>query len=325
MKFELSRDLAASFTGMDNETALVELLENLPKRRCASAAAFRNTLMGHGFVAVNPLLLSDSAGTEQQTRGYFQAIAMAIKGVVADGRMIDFGYVPNAIIKAESTRAREPFEAGELLHPYDDGWLGLMEWEGGYNGYFVVPHSDKGGKATLVVELYGTKAPDGIDIILIYDAVSILPAPGETRLGPFPMKSYLRSPEEEQASDQMRASNSLDPLVCMLRMLADASIPVTRFEAPEKLNKARAKSGKLPIPPHNVVHSGDYVSQITSHARSRASDRNGHHASPIAHWRRSHLRHLPGRVVKVRSSKVNWRGETELRRLFSKIKRELRQ
>jgi hypothetical protein len=298
-----------------NQMMLLELLDNLPTRRVASAAAFRNVAIGaNGYRLVNPLLVDSG----ERARQDFEKIAQEVETAVKQGRMIDFGYVPNAIIKAESTRSRDAFEASELPYPYEDGWVGTMAWEGGYNGYYVMPAAGPG--EWVVVELYGTKSPNGVDILLFYDAVGIRAAPGNTQLSPYPMPHRL-NPFEELQSERMRASNSLDPLVTMLRLLADASIPVSRFEPPEKLNKAHAKAGKPLIPSHSIVHTHDYVSQITAHASRRtAGDGTGHHASPVAHWRRSHQRHLSGgRVVQVRSSKVNWRDHEEIHRLFSRV------
>lgn len=299
--------------GKQAEEILIDILDNLATRALRSAAAFRNVLLGGGFIAVNPLLEVAS-----DARPFFERYIHALQVAVWEGRMLDFGHIPNAVIKAESTRARQAFEAGELLQPYDEaGWLGVTSWEGGYNGYFVQPQPDNG---VLVLEMYGVRTPDGPDLVLLYDAVVIRPKPGNTTLLPFPMATHLPAQHTMQ-SDQMRASNSLDPLATMLRFLADASVPVTQFTPDAKLNRARAKSGKLPLPSHSVVHTGDYVSQIAARASGRTQgDGTGRHASPTAHWRRSHLRHLPGdRVVKVRSSKVNWRSGEEMHRLFSKV------
>jgi hypothetical protein len=298
-----------------DQEILLELLDNLPTRRVASAAAFRNLAIGaNGHRLVNPLLIDSG----ERARLDFEKIAQEVETTVKQGRMIDFGYVPNAVIKAESTRARDAFEAGELIHPYEDGWVGTMAWEGGFNGYYVSPAVGPG--ELVVVELYGTKAPTGHDILLFYDAVGIRPVPGKTLLSPYPMPHRLNAFDELQ-SERMRASNSLDPLVTMLRMLADASIPISRFEPPTKLNKAHAKAGKPLIPSHAIVHTNDYVSQLTARSSRRtAGDGTGRHASPVAHWRRSHLRHLSNeRVVKVRSSKVNWRDHEEIHRLFTKV------
>jgi hypothetical protein len=107
----------------------------------------------------------------------------------------------------------------------------------------------------------------------------------------------------------------------MLRLLADASIPITYREAPERLNKARVKQGKTPIPAHTTVHTHDYVTSFSHRSTVRGPSKGGHHASPIAHWRREHFRHLAdGRVIPVKSSKVNWRDHEELHRMFYRIR-----
>ena len=288
------------------------LFQHLPDWPIKSAEAFRNAVLGDAMLAINPLL----AITEERDVTYLRNV---IKDVVADGRMIDFGFIPNAVIKRESIASRHMYEAGELPHPFES-WLGVTSWEGGFNGYLVAPHPAR-PEDTLVVELYGLSIaePKLGDAVLIYDMVSINAKPGNTLVSP----AYMRYPGghvESELEQRNRGSNSLDPLVTMLRLLADAAIPITHVAAPAKLNAARAKKGRHQIPAHNVVHTKDYVSAFQSRAYVKASARGGHHASPVAHWRRGHMRHLSnGKLVPVKASKVNWRTEEELHRLFYKL------
>jgi hypothetical protein len=298
------------------ERLLLEILDHLADRPLKTASVFRNAVVGDAsIVAVNPMLvISKLAETALHT------MVADIQDTVREGRMIDFGRVPNAVIKAESTRSREMFEAGELLHPYPEGWLGVTWWEGGCNGYYVRP-SSRGPGDVMVAELYGVATSVG-DAVMLYDTVHVqVHGIGDTKVTPAPMHMSQGWNGDEKKFVIGRAANSLDPLVTMLRLLADASVPVERVVAPEKLNRARVKAGKSPIPDHSVVHAHDYISQLTAHASRRtAGDGTGRHASPVAHWRRSHQRHLSsGRVVQVRSSKVNWRDHAEIHRLFSRV------
>jgi hypothetical protein len=283
------------------------IVEHLADWPIKTAAAFRNALLGDGMLAINPIL-------DIQEGPHVQFLRDALRMTVAEGKMIDFGFIPNEVIKTEAGRGKDAFEAGELQHPYEN-WLAISAWEGGMCGYHVCPHPFN-PKEVLVIELYGVTVPGVADAIMIYDVVSLECKPGETRMHP----ARIIVPETE-ASLQLRGSNSLDPLVTCLRFLADASIPVINRPAPEKLNKSRAKLGKFPIPDHTQVLTKDYVASFHSVvANGGRVNKGGHHASPVAHWRRAHKRTLAcGRVIPVKSTKVNWRTTEELHRLFYRV------
>jgi len=292
----------------DAVRAVTWMFEHLASSPIRTAETFRNAILGEGGIAMNPMLninVADAAFLKD-----------LIHRAVAEGRMIDFGYLPNAIIKTEAVRSRKMFEAGEFVHPYDS-WLATSAWEGGFNGYYFCPHPEWEG-AILVVELYGILMPTGDPAILVYDMVSIkVEGPDRTIVSP----AFAKSPEM-MTDEELRArgSNSLDPLVIMLRLLADASIPIIAKEEPVRLNKARAKTGKFPIPGHTLVNTRDYVAHFMHPKSGRGDDKGGHHASPISHYRRAHLRHLvSGAVIKVKSAKINWRDTAELHRMFYKI------
>ena len=293
-------DLATSF--------MIEALENLAAKPIKTAETFRNAVLGDGMFAANPLLgFPDSKDVL-----YVQNM---IRTTIAGGRMIDFGFMPNEMIKTESIRSRPMFEAGELQHPYED-WLGVSAWEGGMCGYLVCPHPDRPDE-TVVIELYGVELDLSPPAIILYDMVSIHATPEGTNVSPAHMKDPSQNTEKELWS---RGANSLDPLVTMLRLLADASVPVTDNPSPVKLNKARLKRDRFLIPPHATVHTKDYVTAFHAAKIERKPGKGGHHASPIAHTRREHKRHLrSGKVVPVRSSKVNWRDNAELHRLFYRV------
>lgn len=292
------------------EAILIEAMEHLADCPMKTAERFRNcaTRVEGTLFSINPLLKIESVeGAE-----FIQSM---IEMTAHEGRIIDFGYLPNEVLKTESDRARDVFEAGELQHPFEN-WIGLTSWEGGFNGYHICPHPIF-KEETLVIEIYGVSLPGLGDLIIVYDMVAIkIGGPHNTTLSPLRMDAPEMNTSEEIAK---RASNSLDPMVTMLRILADASIPVVHKAAPDKLNKIRLKKGQPPIPSHNVVLTADYVAAFKAHADKRIS-KGGHHASPIAHWRRAHQRLLAsGRTVPVRSSKVNWRDATDLHRLFYRL------
>lgn len=287
----------------------VQVVEHFADWPIRTGERFRNAVL-HGAVGINPMI---NIGHEQDAI----VLRNMLKRCVAEGRMIDFGYVPNEVLKTESIRARDVFEAGELQHPYEE-WLGIMAWEGGMNGYLISPNPYRPHE-TIVVEMYGVVVPNMIDVIFIHDFVSIeVVGPGKTLVNP----TELLAPEynEEEVLGR-RAANMLDPLVTMLRFLADATLPVTDVPAPDKLNRRRIAQGKTPIPAHTVVATRDYVTAFHQNAHDKGHDRGGHHASPVAHWRRAHHRTLSdGKVIPVRSAKVNWRDADELHRIFYRQK-----
>ena len=290
---------------------IVSAFEHLDSWAMKSAEQFRNAVLGDGMIAINPMI-------NMHETQHAELLTKMLRTVVEEGRMIDFGYIPNDLIKSESQRAREVFESGELLEPFTT-WLGVTWWEGGYNGYHVTTVNDHPGNYH-VAELYGINMPSIGPLILIYDLMIIeIHGIGETRVRPCDMQ-YPAGRYETDAEAKARGANSLDPLVTMLRFLADASIEVTHSPAPEKLNKARLQKGKFAIPEHSVVHTKDYVAMIRGHtSNGKRTYQGGHHASPVAHWRRAHMRHLQsGKIIPVRSSKVNWREAEDLRRMFYK-------
>jgi hypothetical protein len=289
---------------------MIQIMEHLADWPLRSAEAFRNAILGPlATCAINPMLGITKKGEMDFLRGY-------ISDTIADGRMIDFGFIPNEVIKQESLRSRTMFEAGELQHPYED-WVAVTSWEGGFNGYFFSVDPNK-PNSTFCIEMYGVTIPDALDIVLIYDVIKIdANGIGDTIVQPG--KTIIPEYDEDQVQAEARGANCLDPLVTMLRILADASVPVTDHPEPVKLNKRRAKQGKFPIPAHASVDVRDYITAFRAGPVVKTS-KGGHHASPIAHTRREHMRRLmSGRFVHVRSSKVNWRDNAEMHRLFYRV------
>lgn len=286
---------------------LIHVMEHLAECPIRTAEGFRNAVLNGSF-CVNPVLGFQELADVQPLRN-------TMINAVSEGRMIDFGFIPNQVIKVEAVRSRPMFEAGEFDQPYET-WLGVSRWEGGMNGYLFMSDPEFPGKV-VSVELYGVQMPVLNDVILLYDIITLDISPEGSRV--IPIKFTVPQSDEQLMA---RGANSHDPLVTMLRLLADASIPVIDRPAPERLNKARAKQGKHLIPAHTEVVTRDYVAAFDAVAAvRRGAGKGGHHASPIAHWRRSHHRHLSsGKVVPVRSSKVNWRDSDDLRRLFYRIK-----
>lgn len=80
-------------------------------------------------------------------------------------------------------------------------------------------------------------------------------------------------------------------VAAFVALINSKSAEVLERSAPEKLNKARAKKGKEPLP------SVRFVDVPSRNWQGGAASKG--HASPRLHWRRGHLRHLPDKIVPV--------------------------
>ena len=109
-------------------------------------------------------------------------------------------------------------------------------------------------------------------------------------------------PEEFDAA----GSYDFDAPYVILSLIADSRSPVTRVEADNKLNKARVKRGKAPIPPYWRIEPPKPTVLVPGAAPQPATAKGGTHASPRPHDRRGHPRNLKsGHTVWVRDCKIN--------------------
>lgn len=279
--------------------AMLAITDAIKPNAFGSAAAFRNAILGDGILMMNPAL-----DVQACPKGWAEKMRETyLVDVVASGRMVDFGYLPNDVVRAEAARAEEPMKAGDLVHPYSE-WLAISRWEEGANCYFI--NGSTGGFS--VVEFYGFVQPNGDPTLFLTDLALVRPDGGAI-LAPLTIPQSLEA-------DQARVSNLVEPVATMLYLLANSSVRVGRWNPPTKQNLARIKAGRPSLPSHTVVEAGDYVTALRAHQASDVQA-GGHHASPVAHWRRGHRRLLAsGRVVPVAASHVNWRDGAEVHRLF---------
>jgi hypothetical protein len=103
------------------------------------------------------------------------------------------------------------------------------------------------------------------------------------------------------------AGNVLDPIVTGLMVLATKGIERETIAASEKLQKARRRSNKPPIPSYDRVNTALYVTAWSlGKTRVRGAERGGTHASPVPHLRAGHLRtYVSGRQTFVSDTLVN--------------------
>ncbi len=123
-------------------------------------------------------------------------------------------------------------------------------------------------------------------------------------------------PIGEFATEMLGAQ--VEVLAVMLAMIADNRIAVTREVAPVKINAARAKRNKIPIPAIWKVDaraaSGPYTTTIGP-KQAHGENHGRHHRPPCPHSRRGHQRRLStGRLTWVRSCAVNELGRYLTRR-----------
>lgn len=122
------------------------------------------------------------------------------------------------------------------------------------------------------------------------------------------LPNFAKAPEDVQASIRQMALGSLaDGVASAAMMLSTRGIKTRVEEAPAKLNAKRAKAGKSPLPRVTIVDTAAYCEAV------ERTSRGGHHASPVPHLRRGHIRRLrSGRQTWIRDMLVNCRSLSEV-------------
>lgn len=85
--------------------------------------------------------------------------------------------------------------------------------------------------------------------------------------------------------------NVLDPVMVALLILNTRGVEQHTVAASPKLNKARIKSNKPPIPPYRRVDTASYVTAVMNRVNRSYGPGTGTHASPVMHIRQGHWRH----------------------------------
>jgi len=109
--------------------------------------------------------------------------------------------------------------------------------------------------------------------------------------------AYTSYPERERQTRAIR--DCADEILAMLHMMVALSIDKGRYEtlpAPTRLNKKRAKKGRVPLYEYKVL---DIVADILQAVPIAKPHQGGTHASPRMHKRRGHVRRL-------HSGKTTW-------------------
>lgn len=247
-----------------------------------------------------------------------EAMAESAEAAVRAGRLIDFGDWTNDVIKHGGQRGGPLYSRGAIGHPFALPWVFRHTWEHSTAAYLVNPlDRDKlAGGDCECVELQPMKVA-GNHMLMIADRMMLTPDPGDTTVkyhcSAIPsVWRYLPDVDEAGGNNglspaQAAAGNVLDPLMTALLILSTRGIARETVTVPDKLQKARAKNGKPPIPPYDRVFSAPYVTAIQARrARGRAEPKGGTHASPVPHLRMGHPRtYASGVQVFVRDALVN--------------------
>jgi hypothetical protein len=245
--------------------------------------------------------------------------AMTTEAVNA-GRLIDFGYMTNAVMMDTAKRAGPLYTQGFIGLPFTQPWVLAHSWEQGPCFYLVNPLGDDPMGADLEIMELLPIAIKSFQGLMIGDRALLAcgMATDENRWTSYPAKvipsSWRMAAMHLQDADFMAtarasAGNLLDPLVTCLMVLSTNGVQRERIVPDPKLQRARLKRGKPALPSWERVDASAYVTAIQTRldtpARSQGRG-DGHHASPVAHLRRGHIRtYAEGKRTFIRDTLVN--------------------
>jgi hypothetical protein len=245
---------------------------------------------------------------------------MLVEAVTA-GRFIDFGDWPNEFIKKQSTRASDLYYEGALGHPFSTPWVFYHTWKdedmidkleldrnNSTSIYLVNPllHNGKAVACDFEITALEPFSVRDVPILGVGDRGILF-----ARIERNPGAAYVcnvspvqfRFPQEfwddyavktglktgRQAAMLAAAANIIEPAMTAMLLINTRGIPKETIAASDKLNRARIKNGKLPIPPYTKVKPVDYVA-VAMRLQAKRDHQGGHHASPVTHIRMGHWR-----------------------------------
>jgi hypothetical protein len=284
-----------------------------------------------GFNSANLPLLPESreyASTQEEV----QLLSSMSREAVLAGRVINFGHLPNLVISECAKRGGKLWNMGALGFPFSDPWICYHTWDHNilWQGKDPPPEVID---VTNAVAVYLVNRPSdttfevcelqtmtlGYENLLVigdrgmfmvpppdseHDHISCI-APSILR---FVADDDFRNLQNNGQSPQQAASCNIgDPIICCLMILATRGVARETIRASEKLQRARAKNRKPPIPNYDRVASEPYVTAILARGhRERGPDLGGHHASPQFHIRMGHPRnYATGRSIWIADTLVN--------------------
>ncbi len=233
------------------------------------------------------------------------AVSEMCHEAVLAGRLIDFGDLPNSVIKDGGSRGGPLWNAGAYGQPFREPWLMFHTWEMAAALYLVnLRRKDDPTGDFEACELQPLMIGDR-RILTISDRVVLeveregkplpankyrcLVAPSMLRFAPGEIGTTANGGDTPEGA---AAGNVGDPMMTALMILNTRNIQRETISASEKLQKARRKSNKPPIPPYERINTAPYVTAVMLRGKSRPrSEPTGTHASPTPHIRMGHPRH----------------------------------
>jgi hypothetical protein len=265
---------------------------------------------------------------------------------VAAGRFIDFGFWPNEFIIKSSERASNLYYEGALGHPFSQPWVFFHTWSDpkldaafgrdhdAVSIYLVNPFPVDGKAVACDFEITAIEPMNvlGKPMLCVGDrgalyckmdrppgakyACSIIPVQFR-----FPMHFWNAYADEmgkehgAQAALQAAGANIMEPAFLALQMLNTRGIPKETMRVDDRLNRARIKNKKPPIPPYTKVSSEEYITTFMRSPTERRASQGGTHASPVAHIRMGHWRHYQsGERTFINDTLVN--ADESMRKIF---------
>jgi hypothetical protein len=304
-----------------------------------AALAYMITATDWGLCDVMPEMRHYLPGQDTVER-----IALKVHDAVAQGRMIDFGHLPNEVIRYGGGRGGPLWQQYALEQPFSEPWLMVHSWDfpgreaERETGAYLVSSAPE-GDAMEIIELRPCML-DGVRTLSIGDRglferfrdeaerkrsmeqtewtihtqpgsragvpmydVHILPALYRFMPGEHGLRANNGGTPEGAA-----VGNIGDPVMTGLLMLGTRGIERETVQADAKLQRARAKNLKPPIPDYQRVLSAPYVTAIEMRGRrgERGPDQGGTHRSPVAHIRIGHPRdYRDGKRLWIADTLVN--------------------
>ena len=274
-------------------------------------AQLRDTVLA-GMIVGSHLIaerLPPEVAAYAPSQAMVERIADACLAAVSAGRLIDFGAWTQEVICHGGNRGGPLYSKGAIGHPFSRPWMFVHTWEGETSVYMVNPLEPErlAGGDCEALELNPTLA-SGHRALMIGDQVILRPGEAEgadwRKYHCVALPSVWRFMPGAEAINRAppanaAAGNVLDPLMTALLIINTRGVERTTVAVSDKLQKARAKNGKPPIPSYERVDSRLYVTAIEARrARGRSEPKGGHHASPIGHLRMGHPRTYASGVVR---------------------------
>lgn len=264
---------------------------------------FRETVMSIGIAGhdVRQMEMIPPEGRRfSATDREVASINEATQEAVLAGRLMSFGDFPNTLMMDTSKRAGPLYMQGYLPMPFNDPWIMTHTWEGATAWYVVLPLEEGPAADFEAIEL-DCMLLHGRRFLAIGDRAMIecdhwnpetIWNKYPCRVCPSPWR-FLPVVAEELGDPLFTAAgNVLDPVITALMILGTNGVARETIRAPEKLQRARMKNRKPPIPAYERVHTEPYVTAIMQRRAPslRLEPKGGTHASPVVHVRRGHLR-----------------------------------